>query len=88
MALDPDLGDAWANYYAFELQHGTPEQQAEVLRRCVAAEPHHGEEWVAVSKDIDVALGWSVEQVLACVAANMALGKYTPEALEKAGSSG
>ena len=30
MTLDPDLGDAWANYYAFELQHGTEEQQKEV----------------------------------------------------------
>lgn len=27
VTLDPDLGDAWANYYAFELQHGVPEQQ-------------------------------------------------------------
>ena len=32
VTLDPDLGDAWANYYAFELQHGTEEQQKEVLQ--------------------------------------------------------
>ena len=30
VTLDPDLGDAWGNYYAFEVQHGTPEQQEEV----------------------------------------------------------
>ena len=81
VTIDPDLGDAWANYYAFELQHGAPEQQAEarpflfeavhigggvweltcrfylricsqVLRRAVAADPHHGEEWTAVSKNV------------------------------------
>ena len=28
--LDPDLGDAWINFYKFELLHGTPEQQEEV----------------------------------------------------------
>jgi len=87
VTLDPDLGDAWGNYYAFELQHGTPEQQEEVMRRCVAADPHHGEEWTAVSKDVDGCLGWSVEQVLQKVAASMALGKYQPEALERAATS-
>ena len=32
VTLDPDLGDAWGNYYAFELQHGTEEQQKEARR--------------------------------------------------------
>ena len=82
VTINPGLGDAWGNYLAFELQHGTPEQQADVLRRCVAADPHHGEEWTAVSKDVGC-LRWGVEQVLRKVAANMALGKYAPEALEK-----
>uniref|UniRef100_T1JN63 Pre-mRNA-processing factor 6 n=1 Tax=Strigamia maritima TaxID=126957 RepID=T1JN63_STRMM len=50
--IDPDLGDAWAYYYKFELLHGTEEQQEEVKRRCTSAEPHHGEKWCAVSKDI------------------------------------
>ena len=27
VTLDPDLGDAWGNYYAFELQHGVPAQR-------------------------------------------------------------
>ena len=46
-----DVGDFWASYYKFECQFGGPEQQAEVVRRCVAAEPHHGEHWQRVAKD-------------------------------------
>lgn len=48
--LDPDLGDAWAFYYKFEQCHGTEEQRNDVKKRCVQAEPRHGEEWSAVSK--------------------------------------
>ena len=87
MTLDPDLGDAWANYYAFELQHGTEEQQKEVLRRCVAADPHHGDEWTRVAKDDQSSLGWSAEQLLQKVAENMALGRWTGEALDKMAAS-
>uniref|UniRef100_A0A3P8WU10 Pre-mRNA-processing factor 6 n=1 Tax=Cynoglossus semilaevis TaxID=244447 RepID=A0A3P8WU10_CYNSE len=53
--IDPDLGDSWAMFYKFELQHGTEEQQAEVLKRCDNAEPRHGELWCAESKHI---LNW------------------------------
>mmetsp|Transcript_38634 Transcript_38634/g.114846 ORF Transcript_38634/g.114846 Transcript_38634/m.114846 type:complete len:937 (+) Transcript_38634:36-2846(+) len=87
VTLDPDLGDAWGNYYAFELQHGTPEQQEEVLRRCVAADPHHGDEWTRVAKDDQSSLGWSAEQLLQKVAENMALGRWTGEALDKMAAS-
>ncbi|KXZ45962.1 hypothetical protein GPECTOR_49g546 [Gonium pectorale] len=52
VTLNPDLGDHWAHFYKFECQFGTQEQQAEVSSRCVAAEPHHGERWVRVAKDI------------------------------------
>eukprot|EP00191_Tetraselmis_sp_GSL018_P019287 CAMPEP_0177592198 /NCGR_PEP_ID=MMETSP0419_2-20121207/8425_1 /TAXON_ID=582737 /ORGANISM="Tetraselmis sp., Strain GSL018" /LENGTH=893 /DNA_ID=CAMNT_0019083035 /DNA_START=192 /DNA_END=2870 /DNA_ORIENTATION=- len=45
VTLEPDIGDFWAMYYKFEVQFGTPEQQQEVLNRCVSAEPHHGERW-------------------------------------------
>ena len=31
--LDPDFGDAWVNFYKFELVHGTPEQAEEVKKR-------------------------------------------------------
>eukprot|EP01114_Cavostelium_apophysatum_P016856 TRINITY_DN4880_c0_g1_i1.p1 TRINITY_DN4880_c0_g1~~TRINITY_DN4880_c0_g1_i1.p1 ORF type:complete len:920 (+),score=321.96 TRINITY_DN4880_c0_g1_i1:169-2928(+) len=51
ISLNPDLGDAWAYYYRFLLAHGTePEQQA-VVKKCIDAEPHHGEHWVKISKD-------------------------------------
>ena len=84
VTLDPDLGDAWANYFAFESQHGTPEQQTEVLRRAVAADPHHGDEWTAVSKS-PRNLRCSTDELVKRVAENMALNKYEMEALEKIG---
>lgn len=49
--LEPDLGDAWAYYYKFELTNGTEEQQNDVKQKCVQAEPRHGEEWTKISKD-------------------------------------
>lgn len=33
-----------------QLQLGTPETQEQVLRKCAAADPHHGERWAAVAK--------------------------------------
>ncbi|KAK0053867.1 pre-mRNA-processing factor 6 [Biomphalaria pfeifferi] len=50
--IDPDLGDAWAYFYKFELAHGEEKHQEEVRQRCITAEPHHGESWCRVSKDI------------------------------------
>lgn len=50
--IDPDLGDAWAYFYKFEMLHGTEQQQSEVLERCCTAEPKHGEAWCRVSKNI------------------------------------
>jgi len=50
--VDSDFGDAWAYYYRFELKHGTEAEQAEVKKRCIQAEPRHGELWQAVSKDV------------------------------------
>lgn len=54
VALDADLGDAWAAYYRFERAHGTDADQAAVLQRCVAAKPRHGELWTTVSKRVDL----------------------------------
>ena len=48
--LDSDLGDSWAKWYAFELDNGTKEAQADVKQKCIAAEPKHGELWCKVSK--------------------------------------
>lgn len=64
--IDPDLGDAWAWFYKMELMFGTPDQQQECLKRCVQAEPRHGEHWCAISKQIN---NWrkKTEQVLKMV---------------------
>ncbi|CAH8331280.1 unnamed protein product [Eruca vesicaria subsp. sativa] len=53
VALNQDIGDHWALYYKFELQHGTEESQKEVLAKCVGYEPKHGEKWQAVSKALE-----------------------------------
>jgi pre-mRNA-processing factor 6 len=50
--LNPDLGDSWARYYAFELDHGSVEQQIAVKDRCIKAEPKHGELWQRIAKDM------------------------------------
>ncbi|EEB15596.1 pre-mRNA splicing factor, putative [Pediculus humanus corporis] len=65
--VDQDLGDAWAYFYQFELLNGTEETQSDVKKRCVAAEPHHGEFWCQVSKNIR---NWkySTEVILSLVA--------------------
>lgn len=49
--LDSDLGDTWAWYLKFLLQHGTEEKRADVVNKCVLSEPKHGEIWQSVSKD-------------------------------------
>ncbi|KAL1846059.1 U4/U6 x U5 tri-snRNP complex subunit Prp1 [Paecilomyces lecythidis] len=51
IVANSDLGDAWAWYYKFLLQHGTEEKRADVLAKCVATEPKHGEVWQSVAKD-------------------------------------
>ena len=48
--IDPDFGDAWGFFYKFELLHGTAEEQNDVKKRCVQAEPRHGEVWTSISK--------------------------------------
>ncbi|KAF1335881.1 Pre-mrna-processing factor, partial [Globisporangium splendens] len=49
--LDADFGDGWAFYYLFEVQHGGSADDADkILKRCVAADPKHGDKWTAVSK--------------------------------------
>ena len=51
--LNPDLGDSWAYFYAFELRHGTEEEKAEALKRCLEADPTHGELWTSISKQVE-----------------------------------
>ncbi|KAI5334380.1 hypothetical protein L3X38_024513 [Prunus dulcis] len=45
-----DIGDFWALHFKFELQHGTDENHKDVLRRCIVAQPKHGEKWQPISK--------------------------------------
>ncbi|VDN00674.1 unnamed protein product [Onchocerca ochengi] len=51
--IDPDFGDAWAFFYKFELLHGSQEEQDLVKKKCLQAEPRHGELWQQVSKDVE-----------------------------------
>jgi len=68
--IEPDLGDAWSYFYKFELIHGTEETQQDIIRRCLLAEPHHGETWCRISKDIK---NWrkKTEEVIVMVAAEL-----------------
>lgn len=63
IAMDEDLGDAWAAYYKFEVQHGKEQQQRAVVDKCKAAEPRHGEKWQAVSKAVENS-GLTTEEIL------------------------
>ena len=48
---DADLGDTWAWYLKFLMQHGTDEKREDVISKCDAHEPKHGEVWQRVRKD-------------------------------------
>eukprot|EP01064_Diplonema_japonicum_P011298 TRINITY_DN18578_c1_g1_i1.p1 TRINITY_DN18578_c1_g1~~TRINITY_DN18578_c1_g1_i1.p1 ORF type:complete len:939 (+),score=249.69 TRINITY_DN18578_c1_g1_i1:57-2873(+) len=75
VSLRKDLGDAWALYYRFEVNHGTDEQRVTVLTACTKAAPTHGELWTTVSKSIEnITMGGcklSTEQILKEVAKNV-----------------
>ena len=53
VTLAPDIGDFWAQLYKFELQHSGEDVQQDVIQRCAAAEPRHGERWTKVSKAVE-----------------------------------
>ncbi|KAF7724034.1 hypothetical protein EC973_001441 [Apophysomyces ossiformis] len=61
--IDPDQGDSFAWWYKFEQQHGTKEHRDNVMKRCRMAEPHHGENWQAVAKNVDN-IGLKTEEIL------------------------
>ncbi|TVY83003.1 Pre-mRNA-splicing factor prp1 [Lachnellula suecica] len=64
--LDADLGDTWAWYYKFLLQHGTEEKRADVIAKAVLSEPRHGEVWQGVAKNPKNA-GKGIEDILKIV---------------------
>ncbi|KAI8553724.1 hypothetical protein RHMOL_Rhmol05G0038800 [Rhododendron molle] len=53
VTLGPDIGDFWALFYKFEIQYGAEETRADILKRCIAADPKHGEKWQALSKAVE-----------------------------------
>jgi pre-mRNA-processing factor 6 len=50
--LDPDLGDSWARFYAFELRINDQDRLEAIRKRCVQAAPRHGELWAQVLKEV------------------------------------
>ena len=82
VTLDPDLGDAWAAFYAFELKHGTPEQQAYVEQHAAKSDPRHGEAWNAVAKQTQHRRR-SVEEKLKRVVTAMEVAKVEADKREK-----
>ncbi|KIJ13039.1 hypothetical protein PAXINDRAFT_181390 [Paxillus involutus ATCC 200175] len=64
---DRVLGDHWAWWLKFERQHGTPEHVAEVVKQCIAAEPHRGPVWQSIAKD-DKNVGKGMRDILELVA--------------------
>ncbi|KAH9892353.1 pre-mRNA splicing factor [Xylariomycetidae sp. FL2044] len=70
LVRDSDLGDSWAWYYKFLLEHGTPEKREEVISKAVSVEPRHGEVWQSVAKDPANARK-GTEEILKLVAAEL-----------------
>ena len=61
--LDADLGDTWAWYLKFLMQHGEEAKIRDLIAKAVGSEPKHGEVWQAVAKEPGIA-GLGVEWVL------------------------
>ncbi|KAG5438082.1 hypothetical protein PCANB_000429 [Pneumocystis canis] len=49
---NPDIGDTWAWYYKFALQHESVGAQQSLISECIAAEPSHGVIWPVISKNV------------------------------------
>ncbi|WRT66209.1 uncharacterized protein IL334_003162 [Kwoniella shivajii] len=67
ITADADWGDAWGWWLKFEKQHGELERQELVIEKCIAAAPHHGPVWQAVSKDLQN-IGKSTREIVELVA--------------------
>jgi pre-mRNA-processing factor 6 len=79
VVLNPDDGDSWARYYAFELSvddvgNGNDDannnHRHDVKQRCVFASPKHGEIWTSISKEMSNR-GKGVEAILELAAAKV-----------------
>ncbi|GBG24911.1 Pre-mRNA-processing factor 6 [Hondaea fermentalgiana] len=68
VTANDDFGDAWGYYLHFERSIASDADAAEqVLRRCLAAEPHHGELWQQVVKRDALRLATDRERLEAVV---------------------
>jgi pre-mRNA-processing factor 6 len=68
VSAGPGFGDGWGWWLKFERQHGMAAQQEDVIVRCQAAEPRHGETWQPIAKD-DKNGGKSAKEIVELVAA-------------------
>lgn len=50
--VNESIGDVWAQYYSFELKHGTDETRQGIKMRCEVSDPKYGEKWCSISKAI------------------------------------
>lgn len=50
--VDPDWGDSWAAWLAFERECGDDEAVSQVESLTIDSEPKHGDLWVAISKQV------------------------------------
>ncbi|KAK0614223.1 PRP1 splicing factor, N-terminal-domain-containing protein [Immersiella caudata] len=71
LLLDRDMGDTWAWYYKFLVQHGTNEKREELVAKCVLNDPSHGEHWQAIAKHPKNA-NKKTDEILKLVAASLA----------------
>ena len=52
VTLDSDWGDAWATWLAFENENGDEHKVNKVEEDALKAEPHHGDVWAFISKQV------------------------------------
>lgn len=71
VTVEPDLGDTWAWFYKFELEHGNLDKQKKIIKRCQEADPRHGHMWTQVSKKITIKESQKVEDILKEVVGNL-----------------
>lgn len=71
VTVEPDLGDTWAWFYKFEMEHGNGDKQKKIVKRCQEADPRHGHMWTQVSKKVTIKESQKVEDILKEVCGNL-----------------
>uniref|UniRef100_A0A6T6AVG1 PRP1 splicing factor N-terminal domain-containing protein n=1 Tax=Compsopogon caeruleus TaxID=31354 RepID=A0A6T6AVG1_9RHOD len=71
VAIGRNVGDAWANFYAFELEHGNNDSRVSMRDRCEAAKPTIGLLWSPIRKAPENS-AMSTPQLLCIAAAQVA----------------